>query len=308
MEIPSWLTSKAAPDPATAAGQQPAVRFLDKTLRGILSFINDTVFNEAAAAKPGLLQGIEPRIKLVTIIGLVVILSIQKTIEDIAAFLVFGLAAAVFSRIPPAGFLRKLLPAFLFTGLIALPATLNLLVEGPPLFVVISLGRPAGMGPFSLPAEIAVTEPGVLSAATLLLRVTASVSLVFLITMTTRPGDLLRAVSSITPGVLKPVASISYRYLFFLVRKAEQAVMALRARTITGVGRAEGRRWAASRIGLLFSISMELGRELGLALESRGCRDRFEIRKAPLKLSAPDFCWIMLFLLFSSVMAWRSIG
>jgi energy-coupling factor transporter transmembrane protein EcfT len=96
--------------------------------------------------------------------------------------------------------------------------------------------------------------------------VTASVSLVFLLTLTTPPNRFIKAVSFFIPGAFKSIISISYRYIFFLTRKIEEFIMGFRARNISSLVTRHssliGQRWTASRIGLLFSMSIRLSAEL----------------------------------------------
>jgi cobalt/nickel transport system permease protein len=186
------------------------------------------------------------------------------------------------------------------------------MVEGDPLFVLFRLERPLNLGPLLIPGEITITRQGLDSALTLLLRVLTSVSLVFLLTMTTPPNAFVKAVSSLVPGSLRPVVSISYRYIFFLIRKVEHFIMGLRSRQIIAVKPSTGRHWVASRIGLLFSMSMEFSNELAMAMESRGYktegsrvhRSRFRLSD----LSLRDILWLFFSILFAGVMAWKSFG
>lgn len=320
MEIPAWLTTRpvaarrrvAFPPGRDGKTSLRKARFLDATLNHIVSFIGDTIFNEHSSTRNGFFQKIEPRIKLITLLLFIVVLSLQKSVEGIAVFLFLAVLGAGASRISLPVFLKRLLPAAVITFFIALPALLNLVVQGHPLVVLFRLEGPLRIGPVVLPAEIAVTREGLKSAATLFLRVVSSVSLVLLLTMTTPPSAFIKSLSSLVPGSLKSVVSISYRYIFFLVRKVEQFVMGMKSRQIAVVSSAKERRWVASRIGLLFSISMELSTELAMAMESRGYQ-----REGPLvrssqgslrTLSGKDAGWLVFSVLFAGVMLWKSLA
>jgi energy-coupling factor transporter transmembrane protein EcfT len=88
--------------------------------------------------------------------------------------------------------------------------------------------------------------------------------------------------------------------------------MGLRSRQIIAVKPSTGRHWVASRIGLLFSMSMEFSNELAMAMESRGYktegsrvhRSRFRLSD----LSLRDILWLFFSILFAGVMAWKSFG
>lgn len=310
--MPDWLSGQAAPLPSRSAGNvgrrsHLRERFLERTLHHAVSFVEDVVFNEVLSSRKGLLQAIEPRLKAVTIFAFIAALSFQKSVAGLVPFLLLCLVLVPASGIPVPFFVRKLVPVAAMTAIIALPAALNLFVDGNPILVLWGFGEEISLGPLALPRELTITEQGSLSAATLILRVVASVSYVFLLTMTTPPNGLMRGMSYFFPGFLKSVFSISYRYIFFLVRKIEQSVMGLRSRTLSGISASGGRRWAASRIGFLFSISMDLSKELGAAMESRGYgEEKYEAGAGKSAITERDVVWLVFTVLFCGAMIWKS--
>ncbi|HXX54351.1 MAG TPA: CbiQ family ECF transporter T component, partial [Thermodesulfovibrionales bacterium] len=271
MELPQWLRATQEGEAvSTGEGKDKSgdrhhllakhrsERFLDKTMRHAVSFMRDVMFQEGISLNNGLLQSIEPRLKLISLLILIITLSFQREPGGIAIFLLLSVILVVMSRIPPYFFFKKLLPAIALTGFIAIPAVLNLVVDGKPLLTLHRFGGAVSIGPVNLPAEVAITEQGIRSAVTLLLRVVTSVSMVFLLTMTSAPNRLMKGLSAFFPGFLKSVVSISYRYIFFLLKKVEQFIMGFRSRNISSIESPKGRHWIASRVALLFSISMDL--------------------------------------------------
>ncbi len=315
MEMPGWLKSATSDGSQLSSSrvQSHALRgkqdglFVDKTLRHALSFIEDSMFSEALAAKNGLLQKIEPRLKIITLLLFIFAVSFQKSVGGISFFLVPAAVLVVVSRMPFGPFVKRLLPAVAITACVAAPAMLNPIVGGDPLFVFLRFGSPMNIGPISMPKELAITEQGLKSALTLLLRVLVSVSFVFLMILTTRPNTFIKSVCSLVPASLNPVVSMSYRYIFLLVRKTEQFIMGLKSRQLSAVKTAGAQRWAASRIGLLFSISMDLSAELAMAMESRGYRgEKFKIQNPKFKIV--DLFWLVFTVLFCGVMTWKSLS
>jgi cobalt ECF transporter T component CbiQ len=247
----------------------PKERFLQKTLRHTVSFIEDTVFNTSVSSKGGFLQKVEPRLKLIGIAGLIIAVSLKNDPSGISIFLFASIFMAVISAVPLPLLLRRMLPVFLFTSFIALPSALNLIVEGEGIFTIIKFKSPHSLFTITIPGEITITRQGAMAASTLILRATASVMAVFVLTLTTRPDRLVGAVSYFLPGPLKSVFSISYRYIFFLIKRLEDFIFAYRSRNISAAS-LKGRQWASSRIAALFSISLRLSKDLGMAMESRG--------------------------------------
>lgn len=312
MAIPDWMKQQPEGRGHSPAGRKTREGFLDKTLEHIVSFAGDTMFNERTSSKNGLLQGVEPRVKIPAILLFIVLLSLQKSLYSISLFFLFSLSLSLMSKIPPCMFLQRLLPVFLFTLLISAPAALNLFVRGEPLIRLYAFGghRP---GLSFMPQEIYITKQGLLSSATLILRVTASVSLVLLLSLTTPPNRFIKAVSYFMPGASGSIASISYRYIFFLLKKVEEFILGFKSRNITCPGRkgkrgVEGtaRKWAASRMALLFSISLKLSTELQQAMESRGYRQ--ETTGSGMQgftLSQVDIWWILLSAIFIGAVVWK---
>jgi len=315
MGIPDWLKTITRDELQVVNIKKPRERFLDKTLRHVVSFVEDTMFNERASLIKGFMQGIEPRIKIIIIFLFIVLLSFQKTLSGIAVFLSLALLLATLSGVLVI-LLKRLMPAMVFTMLIALPAALNLIVDGEPLLMLHEFEKPHTFYQITIPSQISVTKQGALSALTLFLRVIASVSLVFLLTLTTPPNRFIKAVSSFMPGAFKSIISISYRYIFFLTRKVEDFIMGFRARNISlgvstrGHPSLIGQRWAVSRIGLLFSISMRLSAELERAMEARGYDYSFEVQGERLKasdISGSDVLLIIFSITIIGVMLWKSL-
>ncbi|MFA4828731.1 MAG: energy-coupling factor transporter transmembrane component T [Thermodesulfovibrionales bacterium] len=309
MAIPEWLRQKTEHGAQSREHGKAKERFLDKTLGHVVAFTEDTMFNETTSSKNGFLQSVEPGLKFLTIMFFIILLSLQKSILAIAVFSLVSLALALISRIPMLLFMQRILPAFFFTFLISLPATLNVIVPGEPFANLYSFSKLYSIGGLTIPREIYITKQGLLSALTLLLRVTASVSLVFLLTLTTPPNKFIKAVSSFMPGTFKSIVSMSYRYIFFLVRKVEQFIMGFKSRNISATSYGvTGRKWVASRMGLLFSISLKLSAELEQAMESRGYRhENFKFEISDLRFSKADVLWIIFSVIFTGAIIWKSL-
>lgn len=280
--------------------------FIDKTLRHILRIIEDTVFNERTSKKKGLLQAINPLLKVITILSFIVLISLQKSLHGIILFFLFGVILIPLSRLEPVFIFKKMIPIILFTCLIALPASLNIIVDGKELILLHTFRSPHKVLGIHLPQRISITEEGLLSVLTLLMRVSSSVLFVFLLTMTTRPDRFIKSLMIITPKVFRPIIGITYRYIFFLIRMVEEFIMGLESRRITTIGQSKGRRWVASRIGLLFSISHELSKDLSLAMQSRGYSERSEeLKSLPIYSKKIDIAWLILSISINGLVIWK---
>jgi len=251
--VPEWLLRKE-PLKSLPKKRRP---FMEKTLSGVLHFAGDALFNETVSRKKGFLQKTDARLKIAVLFGLVIALSFEKSPQAMLPYAAFAFLLAVISRIPFKVYLKRLLPGFILTLLVAIPATLNFIVKGEPIFNLFS--------------GISITREGLLSASGLLLRVTASLMLVFLVTFTTTPSRLIKGFGFYLPGFLRTVISISYRYIFLLVRGLENFILAGRARVLftSHIGGTE-RKLAGSRAASLFLLSLKVKDDLKMAMEARG--------------------------------------
>lgn len=307
ISIPDWLRKT---EQKNFQGARTTEGFLDKTLRHMLSIIEDTVFNEKISKKQGLLQSINPLLKVLTFLSFVILVVLMKSPTGIATFLMLGISLVFSSRLSLLSVLKRILPLTSLTFLIALPASLNIVVAGREIFVLYTFKASPNI--FGI-QRIAITEEGLISMLTMIMRVSCSVLFVFLLTMTTRPDRFMKSLMFIVPGVFRSIIGMTYRYIFFLVRRVEEFIMGLESRRITTVDPSGGRKWIASRIGLLFSISLELSKELSFAMQSRGYSEKVNEKRLTSFLSniehssiqLIDISWLIFSIVFDGLIIWK---
>jgi cobalt/nickel transport system permease protein len=264
--------------------------FLDKTLQTIAGVAEQSLFSEQYAKRRGLLQTLDIRFQITTFLFILVLISLLHTPQ--ALWLVYGvsLVLAAFSRVPLWFFIKRVwLFVPLFTAAIVLPAVLNIITPGEPLWVLLKLSRSYSWGPYTLPAEIAVTRQGLWGGIVFVSRVAASVSYAVLFTLTHRWADIfagLRALS--VPRVFVMTLSMTERYLFVSLRLVQDMYRARKSRTIKPFSAAVERNWTASRIGVTFRKSMEMSDDVYKAMLSRGFHGEYRsvnrLRSGPLDL------------------------
>ena len=93
------------------------------------------------------------------------------------------------------------------------------------------------------------------------------------------------------PGSFLVVLGMTYRYLFLLLRSANNLFLARASRTVGVTCSAEQRRWAAAATGVLASRSVRLSGEVLLAMQARGFDG--EIRSA-IHPRMRDEDWLLL--------------
>lgn len=237
---------------------------VERTIRALLDAVERSRAADQGAASPGVLQRLDPRVKLAGAVLLIVSAVLATRPAAIAAVLGAAVAAGLVSRVR----LRVLatvvwLPAFVFTAAIALPALF--VTPGPPA---------ATLPPLPWP----VTVPGLRSAALLVLRVEACATLAHLLVFTTPWTHVLKALRVFrVPVVFVVVLGMTYRYILLLLETARDMFEAHRARTIVSARGALRRRQVVGSAGVLLGKTMALSGDVYLAMQARGFRGEVRV-------------------------------
>lgn len=271
--MPRWLEEKLPVDPAEEISRGRRRRsFIVKTLHDIADVLRDEVFSESLAGRGGLLQQLDPRIKVLTVLVLIGSAGLLHHIVALFFFNIWLFWLARVSRVPMATFIKRVwIVVPLFTGIVVLPALFNVVRPGDPLLVLFHLDHPLHLGFLTIPSEVTVTRQGAAAALRLVLRVGASVSLAVLLTLTTRWGALLKALGVLRiPVIFLTVLEMTYRYIFLLLQTSSEMFTARRSRMVGRTHGREGRGMVASAIGQLWSKTHDTSEEVHDAMRSRG--------------------------------------
>jgi cobalt ECF transporter T component CbiQ len=278
---PPWLLqNELAMCPCGCIGRRRRGSFVEKTLTGSADLLRRVMFSEDLAGRRGLLQRIDPRVKLVGLLVLLVALGLVHTVGVlVAAYLVTLLLAA--SSGLPVGFFVKRVWLFvpIFTGIVVLPATLSIVTPGD---VVLQLwtwhGSPQGF-----------TAQGLTSAALVVSRVATSISLVVLLTLTTPWVRLLAALRALgVPRIFVLVIGMAYRYVFLLLGSVTDMYEARKARTVGAQQHdRSARAFLGASAGNLFGKAHHLSEEVHQAMTARGYRGEARSIMA-FRLTGPD--------------------
>jgi len=251
-----WQSSPLPPGSARRGGASPARR----AACAFAKLLADMLSNEEIASRSGFLQRADARVKVVAVLALVVAATIAHGIAALAVLYGLSIVLALGSRVPFARLARVWLVVPLFSAAIALPALLSAVTPGTPAFVL----RCAS-------PEIVVTYAGLAVAGRFVLRAAACVSLVTLLTATTRPDELFAGLRSLgVPRVFVMLLSMMERYLWVLARVAEEIHMAKASRSIARGSLHDEHAWVAAGMGSLYRRTRALGNEVYLAMISRG--------------------------------------
>jgi len=262
--------------------------FIERTLSSLLATSQYAATAEQMALAGGVLQRVDPRVKVAGIFGLVFAVAASRELRVIGSVFILAVMLALFSRIRMGRLATWVwTPVLFFTGTIALPA------------VFLTPGRPiAALGP------LLVTLQGLRSAAFLLSRAETAATLSALLVLTTPWPWVLKALRTFRcPMVLVAILGMTYRYIFVILQTAFEMLESRKSRTVGVFAPAERRRLAASAVGVLLSKSLQLSGDVHLAMQSRGFRGEVHVMQ-DFRAELSDWYWLAGFLGVAAAAIW----
>ena len=228
-----------------------------KTADAIGHAVSEVLENDALASSDGLMQALDPRVKLGSVLGFSVVASFVHSLPMLLALAAATLALAAASGVPVASFARKVWSsAGLFGLLLSAPAATAWITPGP---AVVALG------------PLSITAPGLAIATRLIARVAVGAGFGLLVVWTTRWTELLRALSAMgVPDLVVATLAMTQKQIMSLLRTVENMHLARESRMLTA-GTAKGNRgWVIERMAFVAQRSMKTADDVYDAMLSRG--------------------------------------
>lgn len=253
--------------------------FIRRTLVGVSKVLQNDLLAERFAGKAGLLQAVDPRVKLVTLLIFIVTAGVVGSIPALVVLCGLGIVLAKLSRLGTATFLRRVwLTLPLLVLILSIPAATNLLIPGKPLWI--------------LHEGLYLTTSGVTAVLKMALRIGVSFSFGYLLVMTTRWSRLTASLTALKiPGLVVAILDMTYRYIFVLVRLTVELFEARYLRTAGRVKGRENRRFTAGGMAWLFVRSSYMSEEIYHSMMCRGYAGEPPVVKHP-ALTSRDVVWI----------------
>ena len=259
---------------------------LEHTLQGITESLERALFAEEISTQKGLFQSLDPRVKIIGALALLISVSLSRSLWVIAAVYAITVLFAIASSIPLDFFIKRVWLALpFFTGMIILPAIF--ITPGPALV--------------QLPLGLTITQTGVNSSLFLLLRVSSSVSLTLLLILTTPWNTVLSAMSVLhIPDAFILILGMTYRYIYLLLHTANDMFLSRKSRVVGKMDPTAERKMLAAISGTLLTKSLNMSSEVYLAMQSRGFRGSIVTLK-PFKMQTRDWMWLSVLLLLAVI-------
>lgn len=247
--------------------------FIERTIRGLNAAIEHIAHVEDSSGSPGLLQRLDPRVKLCGALLLICATVVSSRLAVAATILAMASLVVVFSGGMTLRIVAKLWGAvLLLTGAIALPA------------VFITHGEPVWRMPW---VGWIATAQGLRSALLLVVRAETTATLAMLLALSTRWMHLLKALRILrVPLAFVMIVGMTHRYICLLLETSIAYFEARRTRLIGKANWKRRRQMAISTAGVLLEKSIQTSSEVYAAMQARGFRGEMrtldEFRMRPL--------------------------
>jgi cobalt/nickel transport system permease protein len=259
---------------------------VERSLASFVDVLEHAFYAEELAKKDGLLQRVDPRVKIVAILALIVIGALARTLWIIAALFALAITVALLSNVPLGTLAKRVwLGVLTFTGFISFPALF--LTPGEKICTLPLLGW-------------IITAQGLRAATYLIMRAETAATFSVLLVLCTPWSSLLKAMRVLRlPIVLVVVLGMTYRYIFLLLRTAHDMFKSRKSRMVGRLDGREQRRAAKAAAGVLMSKTLQLSGDVYLAMRSRGFQGEVYVLD---EFRTDWFDWVML-AAFSTVAA-----
>ena len=233
--------------------------FVERTIAELSGAMERALYAEELARADGLLQRLDPRVKVAGLLALIVAAALSRQILVILGLFAAALALALLSRVPLRTLATRVwVGALLFTGMLALPAIF--ITPGQAVYRLPLLGWP-------------ITAQGLASAAYLVTRVETAATLSLLLILTTPWTHVLKAMRVLrVPVVFVVILGMTFRYIFLLLQTARDMFESRQSRMVGQLEGPDRRRLASASVGVLLSKTLQLSGDVYMAMQSRGFR------------------------------------
>lgn len=298
--IPGWLLE--SPGNSRIDNRRVNTAFIRKTLTEISRVVQNDFLTEKYAHRGGLLQGVHPCIKLVTILFYMVFSSLTHNILTLLFLSFVGGLMGVMSGLNLKSYIKRvwlILP--LITLVLSVPAATNMIVKGNPILVIYHIPSFNALYP-DFPGSLYFSFEGLSMILRMSLRIGVSVSFGYVLAMTTQWTSITRALRVFkVPRLVIMLLDMTYRFIFVLCKASIEIFEARLLRTVGRISGKENRKLVSGGIAHLFLKANHMGDELFCAMLCRGYHGE------PVSFSYPsinrnDFLWIANNLLIALIL------
>ena len=255
-------------------------------LRSFLKAFEDIIYVERFSSLRGVLQGIDPRVKLGSFLIFILTTVALRDITSLFWLSLMVFLLSVLSRIPT--------KFFFFRTTFFIPIFAAVLASPLPFITPGTSITRIGYDEYF----VSVTSEGLYKAGYFIFKVWVCVGFLTLLVLTTRFSALLQALESLRiPKFFIGMTAITYRFVFLFIDEAYRMILAKEARTVSKEGRLKTMKSIASIISNLLIRAYERGERVYLAMKAR--EHSVETRyKRGMRCKPKDWAFIVSSILF----------
>lgn len=264
--------------------------FIERSLEALVRALGHAIESEEIAKSDGLLQHLDPRVKLVGFFSLILASVLSRSLVIISAIFAFAILMAMCSRVPLLTLVKRVwLPILIFTTIIGAPALFMTPGQVIYRFPILNLG---------------ITAQGARSTLFLLARTETAATLSLLLVLCTYWTHLLKALRALrVPAVVVVVLGMTHRYIFLLLETARETFESRRSRIINSLRGSESRQLAVNTAAVLMDRSLQVADDVYMAMQSRGYDG--EVRVMPeFRMKRKDYAVLAFLLSLSAIAVW----
>jgi cobalt/nickel transport system permease protein len=263
--------------------------FIERSLESFLRVVGRALESEELAKADGLLQALDPRVKVIGFGALIVAAVVSRRIAVILSILAVGLLLALVSRVPIRSLARVWIGVLGFAGLTAVPA----------MFIT------PGEVVYRLPLlHWEMTAQGIRSFAYVVARAETAATLSVLLVLCTPWAHVLKALRALrVPVVVVVILGMTYRYIFLLLETAREMFESRRSRQVGALPGHERRKMAAATAGVLLGKTVQLSDDVYMAMQSRGFDGEVRLL-SEFSLKPRDYAGLLAFLGVCATALW----
>jgi cobalt/nickel transport system permease protein len=249
-----------------------------RTALAVQHAVTEVLENEEVASRPGLMQRLDPRVKLLTILLFAVTASFVESLWVLLLLVALTALMAAASQLSIVSFSRKVwASAGFFALLLSLPAATAWITPGE---VLVQIG------------PVSITAPGLYIAARLTTRVAAGAGIGLLVVWTTRWTDLLHALTALrVPDLVVATLAMTQKQIVSLLRTVENTHLARESRMLTTGSAKQNRGWVTERMAFVARKSMKTADDVYDAMLARGFTGAMP-SLVRLRTTARDWVWL----------------
>jgi len=278
-QMPSWLTTTQYSDLPVTSSSWFRGDYLEKTLDDIGQVMAEDMYQDGIANHLGILQKIHPLLKIIGCIILLGLTAMTHSFWFLVGIHGITLLFVLLSGISVLDYKKRVwIPAFIFSGVTMLPATLNWITPGDILLVIYQ-NLHWHIGSFWLPEQLAITKQGLKTAGFVFMRTATSLILIVAVVKTTRWTILTKSLHYLgVPTIFVMVLDLTYRYLFLFLLLLSDYIFGRKSRLVGREGSQSQWEWIGGAMAGFFRICLEYSEEVAGAMVARGYNGEYHQR------------------------------